>query len=61
MAYAVIKKGDGYERSGVCTIMIESASDIQNLPGDIAPGSVAYTADMSLMYMFGLDGQWHEI
>ena len=61
MAFEILKKGDGYQRSNVCTIMIESENDIDNLPGDVAPGSIAYTADMSLMAMFGLDGEWHEI
>ena len=61
MAFETLKKGDGYQRSNVYTFMIEDASDLEDLPGDIAPGSICYTADMSLMYMFGLDNEWHEL
>lgn len=61
MGYEILKKGDGYQVSNMCTIMIEGSSDVANLPDNVAPGSIAYTADMSLMYMFGLDGTWHEI
>ena len=61
MSYEILKKGDGYQRSNVCTFMTESAEDLDDLPGDIGPGSICYTADMSLMYMYGLDGEWHEV
>ena len=39
--------------------MIDSSSDLSGIP-KVAPGSVAYTADMTYMAMF--DGtEWHEL
>ena len=62
MAFKIIKSAGGVpESSEKCEVMIESSSDIDSLPEDLAPGSVAYTASLSLMYMKGLDGTWSQI
>ena len=62
MAYQIIKSGGGVpESSEKCEVMIESAGDLSSLPKDLAPGSVAYTASLSLMYMKDLDGTWTQI
>ena len=62
MAYAIIKSNSGVEEAAnKCDALIESASDLADLPGDLAPGSLAYTASMSAMYMKDLDGTWKQI
>ena len=62
MAFQSVKSSTGLaESANKCEVMIESASDLANLPDDLAVGSVAYTASMSLMYMKGLDGTWAQI
>lgn len=62
MAYQIVKSAGGVpESSDKCEVLIESASDLTNLPEEIAPGSVAYTASLSLMYMKGIDGTWTQI
>lgn len=59
MAYKIIKSAGGVqENADKCEIMIESASDLDDLPSDLASGSVAYTASLSIMCMKGLDGNW---
>lgn len=40
--------------------LIESVSDVQNLSVSVPTGSVAYTADLSNMYMFDGD-EWIKI
>lgn len=43
------------------TIMITDQSDLVNLAdkcGDCAPGSIAYTADMSYIAMLDQNGNW---
>lgn len=62
MAFQIVKSNDGVtEAKGKCEILIESAADLEDLPDDIAPGSVAYTASMSPMYMKAIDGTWTQI
>lgn len=62
MAYQIVKSAGGVsESSDKCEVLIESASDLTNLPEEIAPGSVAYTASLSLMYMKAIDGTWTQI
>ena len=35
--------------------------DESELPATAEPGSLAYTADMTLMYMMDEDGTWQEV
>lgn len=42
-------------------ILVESADDLENLPGDIPPGSIAYTAGFGSMWQKGIDGTWEVI
>lgn len=44
-----------------CSVLVESAADLANIPTDVAPGSTAYTADYTSMWCKGLDGAWHAI
>ena len=62
MAYVIVKSAKGVQESAnKCEVLIESASDLNNLPDDLSPGSVAYTASLSLMYMKAIDGTWTQI
>lgn len=62
MAYKIIKSAGGVpENAEKCEVMIESSADVASLPEELAPGSFAYTASLSLMYMKGLDGTWAQI
>jgi len=62
MAYKIVKSSSGTpESENKCEVLIESSSDLANLPADLAPGSMAYTASLSAMYMKAIDGTWTQI
>ena len=62
MAYRIVKSVGGVPESpGKCEVLIESSSDLANLPEEITPGSIAYTASLTLMYMKAIDGTWTQI
>ena len=62
MAYEIMKSSTGTaESANKCEVLIESSSDLANLPEELAAGSVAYTASMSAMYMKAIDGTWTQI
>lgn len=41
--------------------LIDNASDIANLPSIAAPGSTAYTADLTIIYMMDNHGVWKKV
>lgn len=41
--------------------LVDSEADLEALPVHVAPGSVAYTADLTGMWQKGVDGTWHAI
>ena len=62
MAYVVVKSNRGVEESLDKTeFLIDSSSDVSNLPDNAAPGSMAYTASLSDMYMKSASGTWTKI
>ena len=62
MAYQIVKSSGGVPESAEkCEILIDSDSDLSDLPDKLSPGSVAYTASMSKMYMKSIDGTWTKI
>lgn len=62
MAHMIVKSSGGVqENPNKCEVLIDSAADLANLPEELAPGSVAYTADFSVLRMKALDGSWAEI
>lgn len=66
----LLKIGNGYVNPDRKEYLIDSIADIAGLPtatkegtiinGKCAPGSVAYTPDLKIIYMLGNDGQWHD-
>lgn len=64
MAYEVISSQRGtvtQYTTGRREILIDSAADVPNLPEDCAPGSLAYTADMSYVVQRDNHGQWVQV
>jgi len=62
MSFKIVKNSTGVQESAdKAEVLIESASDLADLPTHLAPGSVAYTASMSAMYMKAIDGTWTKI
>jgi len=62
MAFEILKSSTGIQEPvNKCEVLIESAADLASLPDDLAAGSVAYTASMSVMYMKAIDGTWTQI
>ena len=64
MAYSIIKH-DAYETGRVHDhremFMIDDENDVQNLPADSAPGSVAYTADNTQAWQMSPSKVWVEV
>lgn len=59
MAYSTIKVGDGFAIAPVSEILVDSQSDLASLDDlKLAPGSIAYTADMKSVWRLNLNGQW---
>lgn len=62
MAFEIVKSTSGVsDTANRCEVLIESAADLANLPEELAAGSVAYTASMSVMYMKAINGTWTKI
>jgi hypothetical protein len=51
-------KGRGASATEVDEFLVESADDAANLPTDAAPGSIAYTADLTYVAMKDINGEW---
>lgn len=60
--YRIIKSGSGIpEDANKAEVLIQSVDDLDDLPETLSPGSTAYKADLSLLYMKDLDGSWKQI
>ena len=64
----VVKSGGEGHGMNYREFIITAAADVANLPNSQTPapntadiGSVAYTQDMSKMYMLGPDDVWREV
>lgn len=66
----LLKIGNGYVNPDRKEFLINGSSDVSGLPnskaagssinGKCAPGSIAYTPDLKLIYILGNDDQWHK-
>ena len=62
MAYKILKSASGVTDSAEkCEVMVESSSDLSSLPDNLAIGSTAYLADLSAIWIKGLDGTWTRV
>ena len=64
MAYAIIKHD--MQETGIVhdrreQFLIDSIDDVQNLPSDSAPGSIAYFADRSRAWQMSPSKVWTEV
>lgn len=62
---SIVKVGTNYHNSNRKEFMIDSAADIADLPtttgpDSCSPSSIAFTADLSRIYILGNDGEWHK-
>lgn len=64
----IVKSGGEGHGMNYREFIITAAADVANLPNSQTPapntadiGSVAYTQDMSKMYMLGTDDVWREV
>lgn len=61
MAFKFIYEDAYYGTNPSCSIMVDSESDLENIPNTVPPGSLAYTAGYQAMWQKGLDGNWVSI
>ena len=61
MGYSLIKIGDTYNSTNIREYMIDGEEDKETLPTDCDPGSVAATADMTLMYRLDNQRKWKRV
>lgn len=64
MAYTIVETSNGrdtYPAPKTRSILVDSESDLASIPEDTAPGSTAYTADMTQMWMLDNSGVWKRI
>jgi hypothetical protein len=59
MAIGTIRNGIGYDASNYHEYLIDSVDDVANLPTGCALGSIAYTADFSVIAVKKNDGTWY--
>jgi hypothetical protein len=55
--YRIVERKPG----NVLTVLIKDSTKTSKIPADAAPGSTAYTADMSYMANKDIDGTWKQI
>lgn len=62
MAFTIIESSSGRQQpENLICALIDSAADTAEIPEDASPGSIAFTADMSVKLMKGNDGSWQQI
>lgn len=55
--YSIITE-NGITKYGIVEFIIDTEADIENLPGGIAPGSIAFVVESSKTYMLNNDLEW---
>lgn len=60
MGYKIIKNGDNTQ-SSVVEIVIDTLSELSNLPTDYSAGSTCICLENSSVWMLGNDETWHEL
>ena len=59
MSYSIVKVNDKPASTELIEYILDSASDVSNLPTNVADGSSAYIKDLSKIYLLK-DGTWTE-
>lgn len=60
MSYSVVKTNDKPDSSLLKEYILDTASDVEDLPIDVADGSSAYVKDLSKIYLL-MSGTWVEV
>lgn len=60
MSYSVVKTNDKPDSPLLKEYILDTASDVEDLPIDVADGSSAYVKDLSKIYLFK-SGTWVEV
>lgn len=55
-----VQDGKVYKKMPTSIVLVSSSSDLDLLT-DYTPGSMAYTADLSSVWILGVDGVWTEV
>lgn len=62
MAANIVKVGDAYNAPNHMEYQIAAQGDLSNIDVNVcAVGSVAYMQDLSKIWIFGDDHEWHEV
>lgn len=56
-----IMSNSGHVSYGIKEFVIDTEKDVDNLPVDVATGSVALCIETSAVYMINSKGEWKEI
>lgn len=59
--FTPVRVGGKANSANLNEYIIDSVADVANLPVNIAPGSTAYTADLSLIYIMDNHGVWTKV
>lgn len=62
--YNILKKAKGKDvvsTTGICEVLVDGEADLETLPTELMPGSVAYTASMAEMWQKNNAGTWEKI
>ena len=57
MSFSIVKVQDRPISTQYTEIIMDSSSDASSLPANVADGSIAYTSDLSSIYLFK-GGSW---
>lgn len=61
MSFSIINQGNNANSPMLNEYMIDSVTDLQFLPDDAAPGSIAATADLTAIYRLSNSGEWVKV
>lgn len=61
MSFVIVNQGDKPNSPLLAEFMIDSQSDLQYLPTDVPPGSIAATADLMTVYRLNISGEWVKV
>ncbi len=61
MSISIVKQNEAPNSIMLMEYMIDAESEISSLPTNIAPGSIAATADLNAIYRLNNSGTWVKV